>query len=160
MHIENIHRARARNLVLPVNFVQPPGQKIDAGVRALVVAVRAIPVKPPATTHRAQADRLRIPALEGARFGDERVAHFVVGGGCGMHVAMRAAPDIDLVIHVVKMRSRAKRRSQRGRPLIAIDASRRIVGSRLIQQRHVGVVWIGRERVLQSVFSPSPASVL
>jgi len=56
--IENIDRAHAADFVFPINFVQPPREKIDAGVRALVTAVRAVPVKPPTAAHRTEADRL------------------------------------------------------------------------------------------------------
>ena len=47
--------------------------------------------------------------LAETRFGDERVAHFVVCSSGGMHVAMSAAPDIDLVVHIVKVRTVAER---------------------------------------------------
>src|ERR1700721_2853959 len=54
-----------------------------------------------------------------------------------MDIAMSTAPDIDLVIHVIKMRSRAECRRQRRGPLISIKTVRRIARSRLIEQRKV-----------------------
>ena len=63
-----------------------------------------------------------------------------------MDIAMGTAPNIDLVVHVVEMWGRAECRSQRGSPLIAVDAARRIVSAGLIEDREVGVVWIRSER--------------
>ena len=127
------------SLILPVNFVQPPGQKVHAGVGAFVVVVRAVPVKPPAATYRAEANRIRIPAFQRSRFREIGVAHFVVGRRIGMDIAMRAAPDVDLVVHVVEVRRAAKCRSQRRRPLVAIDRSRRISVLRRVAQLDIGV---------------------
>ena len=58
---------------------------------------------------------------------------------------MRAAPNVDLVIHVVEVGRVAECRGQRGGPLVAVDAALRIVRARLIEERDIGVVGIGGE---------------
>src|SRR5579871_4487719 len=103
-------------------------------MRALIIAIRTIPIEPPAATHRPQTDRFWIPALQVASLGDKCVAHLVVGGRRRMNVTMRAAPYVDLIIHIVEMGSGAERRRQRRRPLIAIDTACGIVQPRLIEQ--------------------------
>src|SRR6202171_4204787 len=96
-------------LVLPINFIQPPRYKIHPRVRGFIVVVRAIPVKPPAATHRAEAKRLGVPAFEGSRFCYVGIAQFVVNGGIGVDIAMRSAPNVHLVVHVVEVRGGAER---------------------------------------------------
>ena len=130
--IKDIERTRACNLIFPVNLVEPPGKEVVPGVCGLVVVVGAIPVKPPATRDRSEANGRRVPAFERAAFGDESVAQFVIAGGLGMHVAMGAAPYVDFVVHIVKMGCAAKRRSQRGRPLVAVQRVRRIARLRRV----------------------------
>lgn len=104
MNIEYIQRSRFTHLVLPIDFIEPPRYKIHTRVSAFIIVVRAIPVKPPAATHRAEAKRLGVPAFEGSRFGYVSIAKFVVDGGIGMDIAMRSAPNVHLVVHVVEMR--------------------------------------------------------
>ena len=62
-----------------------------------------------------------------------------------MNIAMSSAPNVDLVIHVVKVGRVAERRGQRDGPLVAVDAALRIVHARLIEERHICVVGIGGE---------------
>src|SRR5271165_1746280 len=63
-----------------------------------------------------------------------------------MNVAMRAAPDFDLVVHVIKVaridgrirdrtRTVAKRRSQGRRPGVAVYASRSRTGLRIVVEQ-------------------------
>src|ERR1700704_1385528 len=59
-----------------------------------------------------------------------------------MDIPMSAAPDVDLVIHVIEMRSAAKRRRQRCGPLVAVEGTRRIAILRRVSQRKIGVVGI------------------
>ena len=144
VNVEHVDGAAAGNFVLPIDLVQPPGEKINAGMCAFVVVIRAIPVIPPAATHRSKTNRFRVPTFEGGRLGNEGVAHLVVGGGSGMNIALRAAPNVDLIVHVVEVRSRAECGGQRGRPLVAVEAPRRVIAPGLVKQRHVGIGWIRR----------------
>ena len=74
-----------------------------------------------------------------------------------MDIAVRASPDVDLVVHVVEVagrggkigdrtRSAAEGRGQGRCPLIAVLAVRRIAGAGLIEQREICAVQIGRAR--------------
>jgi hypothetical protein len=138
MQIEHIDRSCSRNPVLPVNFVDPPRQKIDARMHGFVVIVCAVPVEPPAARNRAEANRRRIPPLQRPALGDKCIPHLVICRGLRMYIPMRRPPDFDLVIHVIEMRSAAEGGCQRGRPRIAIHAvSRRAALAVVVKQRVV-----------------------
>src|SRR5208337_3267574 len=66
-----------------------------------------------------------------------------------MNVEVRAAPDIDLVVHIVKMRSGGdgiERGCERCGPLAAIHAARRRAGlAWVVEQGNVGVAGIGSQ---------------
>src|SRR5207248_1543646 len=66
MDIEHIEGTSARDLIPPIDFIEPPGQEIHSAVCAPVVAICTIPVEPPTAADRAEANRRRIPHFETA----------------------------------------------------------------------------------------------
>src|SRR5208337_2249285 len=106
--VKHIERARAVNLIAPIDLIQKPGELVDVAVRALVAAVGAVPVEPPAAAYRSQANGGRIPALEVARFGAEGVAQLLVAGGTRVDIMVSAAPDVHFVVHVVEVQRRGR----------------------------------------------------
>ena len=61
--VENVQRPCAVDGVHPIDLVQPPRQIVHSTVIALVGAIGAVPVVPPAACHRTEAHGRRIPCL-------------------------------------------------------------------------------------------------
>ena len=106
MDVKHVERTRAGNLILPINLVEPPRQKIHACVRGFVIAIRAVPIKPPATTYRSESHGLRIPTFKLGCLRQINVGQFIVPRRVRMNVAMCAAPDVHLVVHFIEVRDR------------------------------------------------------
>src|SRR5271166_4126415 len=87
---------------------------------AFVVAIRAVPVEPPAAANRTQPNGRWIPGLQAPRHVEVGVPQLLVARRIRMHVVVRASPNVDLVVHVVKMGRRAKGCGKSSRPLLSI----------------------------------------
>src|SRR5258708_35574629 len=89
--VKDVKSARAADLVVPENVIQPPRHEVQASVSVFIgSARRRIPVVIPASAYPAHADRLRGPRRQVPGLGQVDIAKLAVGCGPGVTVEARA----------------------------------------------------------------------